>query len=55
MADPVSPYLNRPLRTEAQARAEQFALGVKYAALRAAGKSTDGILKRAAVKRTKEG
>ncbi len=44
----MSPYLNRPLRTLRQVRAEQFALGVKYAQLRAAGKSVDGILRRAA-------
>ena len=42
-----SPYLNRPLRSESQARADIFALGVKYAHLKLAGKSTSGVLMRA--------
>ncbi len=51
----VSPYLGLKCRTESQARADIFALGVKYAELRAAGKSTDGILRRAAITRAREG
>ena len=42
-------YLTLPLRGESQARSEiMFSLGVRYAQLKAAGKSTDGILRRAA-------
>ncbi len=44
----MSPYLNRPLRTEPQARADMFRLGVKYNERKLAGQSVDGILRRAA-------